>query len=210
MRVRLTAYGTLYKALDRLERAGYLESRWEDPDYAAEAARPRRRFYRITALGETAAAEARAARNAAAAAARPRRTEAPGGVAMTTSRLQGRRGDGSAVVRGWVAVYTLGLPGGDGAGGAGTEVAGDLADETLDAVRRGETADLRRRRRLRWSPVSLTTSSGASPTPPSSRAGRVARDPARSGCRCRGFAVVLLAISAIGTAGALALVVQGP
>ena len=28
---RLTAYGTLYKALDRLERAGYLESRWEEP-----------------------------------------------------------------------------------------------------------------------------------------------------------------------------------
>ena len=58
---RLTAYGTLYKALDRLERAGYLESRWEAPDYAAEAARPRRRFYRITAAGERALAEARAA-----------------------------------------------------------------------------------------------------------------------------------------------------
>jgi len=76
---RLTAYGTLYKALDRLERAGYLESRWEDPDYAAEAARPRRRFYRLTALGETAAADARAARNAAAAVTRPRPSEAPGG-----------------------------------------------------------------------------------------------------------------------------------
>ena len=55
---RLTAYGTLYKALDRLERAGHLRSRWEDPDYAAEAARPRRRFYRITAAGEAALAEA--------------------------------------------------------------------------------------------------------------------------------------------------------
>lgn len=58
---RLTSYGTLYKALDRLERAGYLESRWEAPDYAAEAARPRRRFYRITGMGERALAEARAA-----------------------------------------------------------------------------------------------------------------------------------------------------
>jgi PadR family transcriptional regulator, regulatory protein PadR len=58
---RLTGYGTLYKALDRLERAGYLESRWEAPDYAAEAARPRRRFYRITAMGERAIADARAA-----------------------------------------------------------------------------------------------------------------------------------------------------
>ena len=56
---RLTAYGTLYKALDRLERAGYLESRWEEPEYAAEASRPRRRFYRITGVGERALAGAR-------------------------------------------------------------------------------------------------------------------------------------------------------
>ena len=40
---RLTAYGTLYKALDRLERAGYLASRWEDPHAAADEGRPRRR-----------------------------------------------------------------------------------------------------------------------------------------------------------------------
>lgn len=58
---RLTAYGTLYKALDRLERAGLLVSRWEDPVYAADAARPRRRFYRVTTAGERAVAEARAA-----------------------------------------------------------------------------------------------------------------------------------------------------
>lgn len=57
---RLTAYGTLYKALDRLERSGHLESRWEDPTNAAEASRPRRRFYRITAAGEAALAAARA------------------------------------------------------------------------------------------------------------------------------------------------------
>ena len=38
---RLTAYGTLYKALDRLERAGYLASRWEDPQVAADEGRPR-------------------------------------------------------------------------------------------------------------------------------------------------------------------------
>ena len=57
---RLTAYGTLYKALDRLERAGYLESRWEDPVYAAEASRPRRRLYRVTAAGEAALAAAQA------------------------------------------------------------------------------------------------------------------------------------------------------
>jgi DNA-binding PadR family transcriptional regulator len=56
---RLTAYGTLYKALDRLERIGYLASRWEDPHIAAAEARPRRRFYRTTAVGEGALRDAR-------------------------------------------------------------------------------------------------------------------------------------------------------
>ena len=58
---RLTAYGTLYKALDRLERQGYLASRWEDPTIAAAGARPRRRFYQTTAAGEQALATARRA-----------------------------------------------------------------------------------------------------------------------------------------------------
>ena len=58
---RLTAYGTLYKALDRLERLGYLASRWEDPMLAAAEARPRRRFYHTTAVGERALADARRA-----------------------------------------------------------------------------------------------------------------------------------------------------
>jgi PadR family transcriptional regulator len=55
---RLTAYGTLYKALDRLERAGHLASRWEDPAIAALDGRPRRRFYRVTLDGEGALARA--------------------------------------------------------------------------------------------------------------------------------------------------------
>jgi DNA-binding PadR family transcriptional regulator len=54
----LTARGTLYKALDRLEKRGFLQSAWEDPNTAAEEGRPRRRFYRITAAGEAALAEA--------------------------------------------------------------------------------------------------------------------------------------------------------
>ncbi len=62
---RLTAYGTLYKALDRMERAGYLESRWEDPTYAAAESRPRRRLYQVTPAGERALADARAADPAA-------------------------------------------------------------------------------------------------------------------------------------------------
>jgi DNA-binding PadR family transcriptional regulator len=50
---RLTAHGTLYKALGRLEKAGYLASRWEDqpPD---DLGRPRRRLYHVTAEGEAA------------------------------------------------------------------------------------------------------------------------------------------------------------
>ena len=67
---QLTAYGTLYKALERLERAGLLESRWEDPTYAAEASRPRRRLYKVTAAGELADAAARTADVAEAAPAR--------------------------------------------------------------------------------------------------------------------------------------------
>ena len=58
---RLTAYGTLYKALARLEREGFLASRWEDPQIAAAEARPRRRFYRLTLQGEGALSKARAA-----------------------------------------------------------------------------------------------------------------------------------------------------
>jgi PadR family transcriptional regulator PadR len=52
----LTAHGTLYKALGRLEDRGLLASRWEDPDIAAEEGRPRRRLYEVTGAGERALA----------------------------------------------------------------------------------------------------------------------------------------------------------
>lgn len=42
--------GTLYPILLRLESAGWLKSRWEDGDPSI-LGRPRRRFYRVTALG---------------------------------------------------------------------------------------------------------------------------------------------------------------
>src|SRR5437879_2962603 len=42
--------GTLYPILTRLERARWVESRWEAGD-PHTLGRPRRRFYRITALG---------------------------------------------------------------------------------------------------------------------------------------------------------------
>lgn len=56
----LTATGTLYRALHRLDEAGLVESWWEDPNEAADAGRPRRRCYRITGAGATALASANA------------------------------------------------------------------------------------------------------------------------------------------------------
>jgi PadR family transcriptional regulator, regulatory protein PadR len=57
----LTAYGTLYRALGRLEAMGLLKSRWEDPRIPARENRPGRRLYVLTAEGEAAAREARKA-----------------------------------------------------------------------------------------------------------------------------------------------------
>ena len=45
------ASGTLYPILLRLEHAKWLESRWETEDPKA-LGRPRRRFYRLTGLGQ--------------------------------------------------------------------------------------------------------------------------------------------------------------
>lgn len=56
---RLTAHGTLYRSLARLERAELLRSRWEEPQLAADEGRPLRRLYQLTRAGEKALAEAR-------------------------------------------------------------------------------------------------------------------------------------------------------
>ena len=53
---RLTAHGTLYKALGRLDDGGLVESRWEDPALSEAEGRPRRRLYRITSEGRVALA----------------------------------------------------------------------------------------------------------------------------------------------------------
>jgi PadR family transcriptional regulator PadR len=45
----LTAHGTLYKALGRLEEFGLLTSQWEDA--ATAEGRPRRRLYELTKQG---------------------------------------------------------------------------------------------------------------------------------------------------------------
>jgi DNA-binding PadR family transcriptional regulator len=62
----LTAHGTLYKALGRLEAAGLLVSVWEEPDEAAAEGRPRRRLYAVTGSAERAVATWRAGQPAAA------------------------------------------------------------------------------------------------------------------------------------------------
>ena len=43
--------GTVYPALSRLERDGYVRSAWEDEQRAHRDGRPARRYYRITAQG---------------------------------------------------------------------------------------------------------------------------------------------------------------
>jgi DNA-binding PadR family transcriptional regulator len=57
----LTGYGTLYRALSRLEAMGLLVSRAEDPAIAARERRPPRRLYQLTASGAAAAGTAPAA-----------------------------------------------------------------------------------------------------------------------------------------------------
>jgi PadR family transcriptional regulator, regulatory protein PadR len=52
----LTAHGTLYKALGRLEEFGLLTSQWEDG--ATAEGRPRRRLYELTERGAEVAEQA--------------------------------------------------------------------------------------------------------------------------------------------------------
>jgi PadR family transcriptional regulator, regulatory protein PadR len=59
----LTARGTLYKALGRLEEFGLLISHWEDA--AGVEGRPRRRLYELTGEGARVAERARAGQPAA-------------------------------------------------------------------------------------------------------------------------------------------------
>jgi PadR family transcriptional regulator PadR len=58
----LTAHGTLYKALGRLEELGLFTSGWEDA--ATIEGRPRRRLYELTGRGIQVADRARADRAA--------------------------------------------------------------------------------------------------------------------------------------------------
>jgi PadR family transcriptional regulator, regulatory protein PadR len=75
----LTGYGTLYRALARLESMGLLVSQWEDPAIPARENRPGRRLYTLTGAGVTAVEEARreAAETSRHRRPRPRRKLAP-------------------------------------------------------------------------------------------------------------------------------------
>jgi PadR family transcriptional regulator PadR len=53
--------GTIYPAVDRLLKVGWIEDRWEDPP---PADRPRRRYYFVTSAGRAAYQEAVTARAA--------------------------------------------------------------------------------------------------------------------------------------------------
>ncbi len=57
MRVARLASGTLYPILLRFEKAGLLESRWEE-GMPEQLGRPRRRFYRLTQAGAQVARDA--------------------------------------------------------------------------------------------------------------------------------------------------------
>jgi len=50
--------GTVYPALRRLEEAGFLTSKWEEPSVAQAEPRPQRKYYQLTADGRDALAEA--------------------------------------------------------------------------------------------------------------------------------------------------------
>lgn len=50
-RITNTSNGTLYRMLQHLESAGWLTSKWENID-PREVGRPRRHFYKITAIGK--------------------------------------------------------------------------------------------------------------------------------------------------------------
>jgi DNA-binding PadR family transcriptional regulator len=56
----LTAHGTLYRALHRLESAGLVQASWEDHHVAESENRPRRRMYRLLGAAEPAVRRVRA------------------------------------------------------------------------------------------------------------------------------------------------------
>ena len=52
--------GTVYPMLRRLEKEGLVRAKWEDPETARSEQRPPRRYYELTAEGQTVLASAKA------------------------------------------------------------------------------------------------------------------------------------------------------
>lgn len=121
---------------------------------------------------------------------------------MRIRRPGWRRDDGAAVVRGWVATYTFGLPV-EMRRRRRDEVAADLADEALDAIRRREQGTLVRRRLTRLVlgiPADLAWRLFDAPA--RARDDRVAAIWAP----LSRWSLALIAIVAVGTTGALMIV----
>ena len=121
---------------------------------------------------------------------------------MRIPRPAWRRDDGAAVVRGWVATYTFGLPV-EMRRRRRDEVAADLADEALDAVRRREQGTLIRRRMtrlVRGIPADLAWR--VLDAPERARDYRVAA----MWTPLSRWSLALIAVVAIGTIGALTIV----
>jgi DNA-binding PadR family transcriptional regulator len=77
--------GTIHPILARLERAGWVESRWEDTD-SRLAGRPRRRYYRLSPDGAERANRAIARAEQSRAALRPLRPEPSEGTQLRRPR----------------------------------------------------------------------------------------------------------------------------
>jgi DNA-binding PadR family transcriptional regulator len=50
--------GTIYPILARLQAAGWIEDRWEDPERGRDEGRPPRRYHRLTTAGRARAVHA--------------------------------------------------------------------------------------------------------------------------------------------------------
>jgi PadR family transcriptional regulator, regulatory protein PadR len=53
--------GTMYPILARLQAAGWVSDRWEDPELGRDTGRPPRRYYRLTTTGRARAVHATSA-----------------------------------------------------------------------------------------------------------------------------------------------------
>jgi len=118
---------------------------------------------------------------------------------MAAVRPTARQGDGAAIVRGWVALYTFGLPAGI-RDRRRWEVDADLAEEQLDAVRQGHRRSLAReriRRLLLGLPADLAWRFVDAPAMARARGLRAEWVPLNR------WTTMMLAVIAIGSAGAL-------